>query len=235
MKKLFYTSALVLCSIGAFAQGYQKPSGNGSTFGIRGAFNLSHISGTSSYSSGGSTTTSTANSSTLPGFTAGVFALIPVGSEFAIQPELDYALKGGKYAGSSSNSNYDFKLKLGYISIPILFKWQPADVAGFNVFVGPEFGYLASAKEDNVATINGTIGSASSSGVSDVKNQYKSVDVGLDVGLGYNFVPNFGIDVRYGLGLTNIAKNDASNNNNNGNSVTRNRTIQIGLSYLFGK
>ena len=227
-------------AIGSFAQGNnQSTSENKIKYGIRGAFNLSHISGTSIYgNNGNSTSTATVNSGTLPGFAAGFFALIPLRNEFEIQPELDYSLKGGKYTGSDMYFNYELKLKLGYISIPILFKWQPADVAGFNVFAGPEFGFLASAKGDNTTTSTGAgAGGSPLSEVIDEKNQLKSLDFGLDFGLGYNFMQKFGVDVRYGLGLTNIAK-PISNPPSYGTiekPVARNRTIQIGLSYLLGK
>ncbi len=144
------------------------------------------------------------------GFAAGVFALVPIGTEFALQPELDYSLKGSKV-------DVD-KLNLSYIALPILFKYTPSVVKGANVFIGPELDYLLSAKD--VSPGNPTI---------DFKNQANKFDAGLVVGLGYDFLPNLGIDVRYDLGLVNIAKNTDQG------LKEKNNVFQVGISYKFGK
>jgi len=194
MKKLLIP-AFVMFAFAGSAQ--SKLPSNNTSFGIRGALNISNIS---------NSVNSTAKS--LTGFAGGVFVDAPIGTEFAIQPELDYSLKGFKVGNVKSN--------LSYIALPVLFKWTPSAVKGFNILLGPEADYLISAK---VKGAGKTV---------DDKFLYKKFDAGINIGVGYDFLPSLGVDVRYGLGLLNL------NNIASGRSV-KNRTIQIGLRYLFGR
>lgn len=231
MRKLFIAAGMLLLASGSFAQSYNSTPGNGVVFGIRGAFSLSNELRSSSTSNSTMTTSTTSSSGTLPGFAAGLFLEAPLGREFSIQPEIDYSLKGAKARNTIDGSDYSFKENLGYIAVPVLFKYKPQAIRGFNVFAGPEFGFLASAK-DVGSTYSG---STSSNTKTDVSGGFKKFDLGLDIGVGYDIVRNFGIDARYGFGLTNISKNLGTNTSNGTTyaSSLKNGTFQIGLRYMF--
>ncbi len=209
MKKILLLSVL---SLGLFAASAQDKT----VFGVRGALNVNTlVSPPNAASSNGS-------HGNLYGFAGGLFAEIPFAANFAFQPELDYSMKGTQGNGTINNQNFTVKENLNYITLPVLFKYIPSGLKGLNVFVGPEIGYLLSAKQKiTISNMDTTM---------DVKNQIKPFDFGVDVGVGYDFIPNLGVDFRYGFGLMNILKSSSSN----GNSL-KNQTFQIGIRFLFGK
>jgi hypothetical protein len=86
---------------------------------------------------------------------------------------------------------------------------------GFRIQAGPQLGLLISAKSKN------------NNDITDIKDNYKPIDLGLSVGASY-VVPStgFGIDARYNFGLSNINKNGTVNSTNRG--------VQFGVFYIFG-
>jgi hypothetical protein len=85
---------------------------------------------------------------------------------------------------------------------------------GFRLQAGPQLGFLASAKSE----VNDDD--------TDVKDDFESIDLGLGLGVSYiNPVSDFGVDVRYNLGLSNV--------NKNGTTDYFNRGVQVGVFYLF--
>lgn len=85
---------------------------------------------------------------------------------------------------------------------------------GFRLQAGPQLGVLVSAK----SKINNV--------QADVKGDYESIDLALGVGVSYvNPATDFGVDVRYNHGLTNISKID--------NTTIYNRGFQVGVFYLI--
>ncbi|MBE8728011.1 porin family protein [Flavobacterium hungaricum] len=139
------------------------------------------------------------------GFNAGGFAEIKFSEKFAIQPEILYSLQGAKtkyedgYA--SDIYTYDEKYNLSYINVPVMFKYYAAEK--FNIEVGPQIGFLVSAK-CKYEYLN-------ESETEDVKDIFKSVDFGLNFGAGYDISKNISAGVRYNLGLSNIAKTEEGN------------------------
>lgn len=65
------------------------------------------------------------------GFYAGVLAEIGISENFAVQPELIYSQMGFK---TDIIDSFTVKEELGYINLPILFKYKNQ---GFSVFAGP--------------------------------------------------------------------------------------------------
>jgi Outer membrane protein beta-barrel domain len=124
---------------------------------------------------------------------------------FALQPELNFTMKGA--SGSSDGINLTYTAN--YIELPILLKVY-VPLAGnspvrLNAYAGPSFGInLASSVE---AQANGQTENQ------DEKNNTKSVDIGLVFGGGVVFNIGRGImdlSLRYSLGLTTI-DNSGSN------------------------
>jgi len=145
---------------------------------------------------------------TKAGFNLGLIGHIHLDKQFAIQPELVYSGQGAKYNADGT----EVKLNLGYINVPVLFQYMFDN--GFRIEAGPQIGFLISAKSE-----------ANNNSV-DVKNNLKSVDAGLGVGVSYvNPSSGFGIDGRYNIGLSNI--------NENSSVKSMNRGFQLGVFYLF--
>jgi len=133
------------------------------------------------------------------GMHAGIFGHIHLDGtdgHFALQPELLYSTQGAK------------NINLDYLNVPVLVQYMFDN--GFRIHAGPQLGLLVRAKDDNN---------------SDIKDRYKSIDVGLSLGASYIHVPtSFGIDARYNLGLNDITENSL---------VSKSKGLQIGIFYLF--
>jgi len=143
------------------------------------------------------------------GINGGLIGHIHFTTHFAVQPELIYSSKGAIYR----LANVDHKLRLNYLSIPILFQYMFNN--GFRIQAGPEISILLQAKQKTGSL---TI---------DVKNDFKSLDFGLAGGLSYVHPPTgFGIDLRYVKGLANI--------NSESPETSKNQGFQLGVFYILG-
>ncbi len=143
------------------------------------------------------------------GFYAGAFVNVPLSESFNLQPEVLYNAKGAKSDGPG-----DVKLNLDYISVPVMFQYKATPQ--FYLEAGPEFAFLVSAKYK----FDG--------GSEDAKDFIKGFDLGIGLGAGYDFTSNFGANIRYVAGVTDIAKE-------NEGDAARNGVFQFGLTYKFGK
>ncbi|MCC5907571.1 MAG: PorT family protein [Balneolaceae bacterium] len=138
------------------------------------------------------------------GLHAGLLGHIHLNRQFGLQPEIVYSMQGA----TSGNTN----LNLDYINIPVLFQYMFDN--GFRIQAGPQIGLLVRAKAVNNST---TI---------DIKDDFKSIDAGLSFGASYIHTPtDFGIDLRYNLGLTDISESSSVKSTSRG--------FQIGIFYLF--
>ncbi|KFF05038.1 porin family protein [Flavobacterium reichenbachii] len=113
----------------------------------------------------------------LVGFQLGGFAEINVWKKLYIQPELLYSAQGGKF--DAYNGQRDYNVNLNYINIPVVAKYYITKQ--FTVEAGPQLGLLVSSKSPY---------------------DEKTVDVGFNLGAGYNFTNNFSVGIRYTIGLT---------------------------------
>ena len=129
---------------------------------------------------------------------------------FALQIEPTYATGGVKETGPLFQTqlgqvvNGSITSKTSYIQIPILLKLKIPVAGPVSPYVvaGPDIGFLMSAKETDEPN-----GYPSSEG--DIKDNLKSLNFALDfgAGVGYKLVPKTTLtfDVRYSLGLSDIA------------------------------
>lgn len=140
------------------------------------------------------------------GFHAGALAHIHTSNpSWGIQPELMYSLEGAKY-------NDDVKLDLGFLNLPVLVQYMFDN--GFRIEAGPQLGFLMSAKQK--------MGDNSE----DVKDNLKSINFSIPVGIGYLTRSGLGFDARYNFGVSDL------NDMGEGNKVTGNN-FQFGLFYQF--
>ena len=79
---------------------------------------------------------------------AGITGKIPLGSGFAVQPSLLYQVKGANVGHLDTATDEDFKVKTGFVELPLNFQWGP-QLGSFRPFVfgEPFIGYQISSTD----------------------------------------------------------------------------------------
>jgi hypothetical protein len=149
------------------------------------------------------------------GLHGGAFALFKF-TKIGIQPELIFSQQGSTVKFNSQDLNANFS----YLNVPIILKLYT--VAGINLQLGPQFGFLTTAESDyNPVTNtpqNGT----------DIKSAYKNSDFSLAIGAGWDLPFGLTLDARYNLGLTKI-------NDDPSLQQTKNQVFQISAGFKIIK
>ena len=186
--------AVVAFSFNANAQGVD--------FGVKAGANFATIGGDES-----------GDFSSRTSFHFGVTAGIAVSDKFSVQPELVYSAQGASidYGGGD-----DGDLKLDYLNLPIMAQFQVAE--GFSIEVGPQIGFLLSAKADD------------GDNEEDIKDFVKGLDLAAGVGVNYAMASGLNFGARYNLGLSNVNDGEDSDDFKNQNNV-----FQVSIGYIFGK
>jgi hypothetical protein len=148
------------------------------------------------------------------GYHFGAFTLIKFG-KIGIQPEIVYSKQGSTVTVNAQNfdSNFD------YFNIPIILKLYT--VAGINIQVGPQFGFISGAKYP----ISSGQGSQS---LQDITNQLKGSDVSVAMGLGWDLPFGLSVDGRYNLGVSKA-------NNTSSIPDIKNQVFQLSIGYKIFK
>jgi len=144
------------------------------------------------------------------GFDGGVLLEIGLAQKFMIQPEVNYSIIGVELNDGVNEAT----IKLRYITVPVLAKVSV--FRKFNLFAGPQAGFLTWAKRDSSFT----------SEMVDLKQDFKSGDFGLVFGGEYKFTRHIFLGTRYNLGLHQIAKDW-------NNFEMRNRYVSFRIGYVF--
>lgn len=148
------------------------------------------------------------------GYHAGFFSELMLTKKFGIQPEVLFSetnLRAGDSLGSLYNgiSITDIaKIKLQYISIPILLDYKP--IPFLTLQAGPQFGIVMNQTKPLIAN---------------TKDAFKKGDLSLLLGAQLN-VSKFRIYARYAVGLADI--NDFDNK-----EKWNSQTVQFGLGLAF--
>ena len=159
----------------------------------------------------------------------GGFVEIKINEKFAFQPELLYSMQGAKSEYSESEPDYSYseeaKYKLGYLNVPLMAKYFATD----KLFIeaGPQIGFLMSAKNEFKFSETFMGDTESASGDVDIKDNLKSIDFGLNFGLGYEFTENVFASARYNVGLSDI--NDVQGSD----MKIQNGVLQFSVGYKF--
>lgn len=196
LKKVFISIILVAATFTASAQylsggfGGVDPVPGKSTvvkYAVKAGVNFTTVSGTSS-----------ADFSMAPGFQIGAGLNLrwgyrsefsrPGTGKFGFQPEI-------RYSNQSVSVGEDEKLTMNRVSLPLMFRIYPATTFYFEL--GPDFSYLFSTSPDILSVGSDSYGVGECSGL--------ATDVAL--GAGWESKAGFLAGVRYGLGVTALAKN----------------------------
>jgi hypothetical protein len=192
MKKLILLVAIALIGFNANAQGVD--------FGVKAGANFASVGGDETDDFG-----------TRTSFHFGVTAGISVSDKFSVQPELVYSSQGASY----DFDGFDGDVKLDYLNLPIMAQFQVAD--GFSIEVGPQFGFLMSAKVEAEGEEE------------DIKDELKGLDLAAGIGVNYAMASGLNFGARYNLGLSNVNDGEGSDDIKNQNNV-----IQVSIGYRFG-
>lgn len=122
-------------------------------------------------------------------FHFGAFAQIPVKEMLVIQPELLFSAEGNGF----EENNIKSEQHLNYVNIPIMLRLNTK--FGLYAEAGPQLGFLLSAKYKE-----------SGSPDEDIKKYFKSSNISVGAGLGYQFKMGIGIGARYNFGMGNLLK-----------------------------
>lgn len=161
----------------------------------------------------------------------GVEAEYQLAEKFSLAAGINYAQQGCGWSdysyqiGNNKAELKDAKIQLGYVNVPItanyyLFK-------GFAVKAGVQFGFLTSAKTKGTLTTEYN-GAKSSTDLDskDFKDECKSLDISIPVGISYEFNVPVVIDLRYNIGLTKVNKESID-----GHKDFKNNVIQLTVGY----
>ena len=191
MKKitvLLISLALLFASTDSFAQGAPKP-----IVGVKGGLNLANIGGDD------------VDNELRLAFHAGAYSEILFDYFLMMQAEflLSYQGHGGfdpDVLGSSS-------LNLWYLNIPIMARYNIG--YNLNVHAGIQAGILLSAQSKFV-DFSGTTSTF------DVKDQFKTIDLGIPIGVGYDFGDrDISVMARYIFPINNISSDSFFRRTNN--------------------
>ncbi|MBA4055358.1 MAG: hypothetical protein C0490_11650 [Marivirga sp.] len=190
---------LVALSSTAFAQEFG--------IGIKGGPNFANIDTESSAGD---------NYKNRTGFHLGAFALIR-GERIGFQPEILFSQQGSKFKFTGSP---DLKANFSYVNIPLILKLYT--VAGINLQVGPQIGFLTSAESEDYNVTTGQITTE------DIKDDLNSTDFSLALGVGWDLPFGLSVDGRYNWGLSDI---------NSGATVgsVKNQVWQFSVGYKLFK
>ena len=207
-----------------------NPNTAGVRFGFRAGLNVADVQGDAvktftnlaGYAPSGAIT-----KEMRPGFYAGVYATLPIGPSFAIEPGISYSEKGTVLKGILPFPALDFlntqvtgTARLAYVDVPVLAK--VFITPGFYLYAGPQASFLVSGKARVQA---GALGFTAYKQDFDVSSQLRKVDFAAVGGLGYQFENGLGLSAGYDYSLTSLDKNNNFN--------AQNRVIKAGLNYSF--
>lgn len=164
---------IILSAIAFMVFGFANVQGTGSRFGIKGGVNFPNSSGDFH------------ENETLIGYQAGIFSEIKTDEKFGIQPEILYSTNKLENKFVKDGIAYDNDVKMSYVNVPILAKYFVTQ--GLTVQAGPQIGFLMKAEENGI----------------NITDHVKTIDFGLNFGIGYNFLQDCSVDLRYNLGLSN--------------------------------
>lgn len=177
------------------------------------------------------------NKDYIVGLSAGIYGHIPVTSQFAIQPEINFTRIGGRLEDKTVSTDEITvmnrnNITLDYIEVPVMFKYYPTG-SRFNIEVGPQVGFNIYAHNNATKT---TINHSSNNSVTtrtkrDVQDLFKTFDYGLNFGLGYNLTDHVNVGARCYMGLKKIAEN--VNETRETKASIKNHSFSIGVGYSF--
>ena len=206
MKKLFFTAAVVMCSLTAFAQTKEG------TFNIlpKAGINISNLSNKD-------------NAKVKVGFTAGAEAEYQLTKQLSLSAGALFSMQGAKSTTvfrevdntTKEIREVDIKntMEFDYINVPILANYYIIEGLAVKLGIQPGFNIVAKRKRtDGVDKV--------SENLKNLGVDVRKVDFSIPIGISYE-LNDFVVDARFNLGLTEVADLVKS----------KNRVFQITFGY----
>ena len=206
MKKLFFTAAVLMCSLTAFAQSKEG------TFSIqpKAGINISNLSNKD-------------NAKVKVGFTAGAEAEYQLTKQLSLSAGAMFSTQGAKSTTvfrevdntTKEIREVDIKntMEFDYINVPILANYYIIEGLAVKLGIQPGFNIIAKRKRTDGVEKD-------SKNLSDLGVDVRKVDISIPIGVSYEF-NDFVVDARFNLGLTEVADLVKS----------KNRVFQITFGY----
>jgi len=201
----------------------------GVRFGLRAGVNVADWSGDAVQSvlDVAELTNGAVTKETRPGFHAGIYATLPLGAHFALEPGLTYSEKGTQLAGRVPLERFEFlnagvtaTARMAYLDMPVLAKAYLT--RGLYIYAGPQASYLVSNK---VRVAAGALGFSAFKQDYDVRNQFRELDFAVVGGAGYQFENGLGLSAGYDYGLSSLDKDNRFD--------AQNRVIKASVNLSF--
>ena len=152
---------------------------------------------------------------------AGLTYKFNLGAGFAIQPSVLYQVKGANLGELNTASSEDFKVKSGYVELPVGLQWGP-DLMVFRPFVmaEPFIGYQVTSSDRGADSIEGWTEQA--------KNKF---EYGFALGGGLELAGNIQLSVQWFNNMGSLMKDDSSSSFSD--KVKNFKGIKFSLAILF--
>lgn len=170
------------------------------------------------------------------GFLAGVTAEIPIAASVHFRPEVNFIQKGYKMFFSEDFGTgpieVDGKETLNYLEVPLNITYSlPAGSNKVFLGAGPSFGLGLSGKYKFTTKFPGqpteTEEGDTNFGGDEVEDDYKPLDLGLNINGGFQLTSGFFLKLAYTFGLSNLSHDSETSHKNKGFSFS--------VGYLFPK
>lgn len=185
---LLISLAIVFASTNIYAQGAPKP-----IVGVKGGLNLANIGGDE------------VDNDLRLAFHAGGYA--EVFFDYFLMMQAEFLLSYQGHGGFDPDVLGSSSLNLWYVNIPIMARYNIG--YNLNVHAGLQTGILLSAQSKFVDFSGAT-------GTFDVKDQFKTIDLGIPIGVGYDFGDrDISVMARYIFPINNISTDSFFKRTNN--------------------
>jgi len=192
--------------------------------GVKGGFNGATFSGADSK-----------GSEYKAGFAAGALINFGISDNFSIQPEFLYSQKGASVDNFQGNSNQTLKSTLGYLDVPIMFRYNIGEEGkGLFVELGPQGSFVLHNRDFIQASGNKQTENTST-------NDLNKVVIGYAGGIGYQLTSGLSLGLRYTGDFSKVYKDGASTTLKaasgsflQNNPVVQNSVFQFQVGYAFG-
>ena len=162
-----------------------------------------------------------------PGYSIGVGYDIQISEAISLQPNLQYIQKGAKLTLIDEVAEFKLSesINLNYLEMPVLIKFGLGSAKTFFLYGGPSIGYWLNG--------NFTISfEDTSTGDSDTLSEKiifdedtNRTEFSLQLGMGYLIANKILLDVKYGIGLSDISSF--------GDTASKNRVLQLSIGMPF--
>lgn len=194
MKKILLTALVAVCAITANAQDKKF------RFGVKAGLNIADQKFEQE---------AEINQKSKLGFHIGGVAEFAFTEHLSLQPEVLFSMQGTTFEDAGDKLD----LNVNYINVPVLFKYNNLGLKGLGIGIGPQIGFMVSAKADD------------GEDKEDAKDLYKSTDFAAVANLEYELPIGLFFQARYNYGFSNI--------NDLGDNKIQNRVFQLSAGYKF--